>query len=112
MFQFLRNYLLPLLIGGSLSVAHADQQQMNETLVRMINQIDAMMPLVQKAEKEQPKNERFAFHFTQFEGSDGEPHNGLKEDLLEIRQALIAQINTPSVDPYHIKPLNNDFVSK
>lgn len=112
MFQIFKRFFWLLAIGTSLTVAHADQQQMNETLVRMINQIDAMMPLVQKAEKEQPKNERFAFHFTQFEGSDGERHNGLKEDLLEIRQALIAQINTPSVDPYHIKPLNNDFVSQ
>lgn len=94
------------------SFSFADQAQMNETLVRLINQIDAMMPLVQQAKKQQPKNERFQFHFDAFEGSDGEMHNGLKEDLLSIRQALISQINTPSVDPYHIKPLNNDFVGR
>jgi hypothetical protein len=112
MFQVFRNYILSLVIGASLSVAYSDQQQMNETLVRLINQIDSMMPLVQKAELQQPKGQRFEFHFSQFEGSDGERHNGLKEDLFEIRQALIDQINNPSVDPYHITALNNDFVSK
>jgi len=101
-------------IGFSLAclTAQADQAQMNEILVRLINQVDAMMPLVQQAQKQQPKNERFQFHFEAFEGSDGEMHNGLKEDLLSIREALIKQINTPSVDPYHIKPLNNDFVGR
>jgi RAQPRD family integrative conjugative element protein len=103
-------------LGGFLLIvsisALADQERMNETLVRMINQLDAMTPLIEHAKREQPQGTRFQFHFEQFEGSDGQYHNGLKEDVMAIRQALVEQINQPEVDPYHIKPLNTDFVGE
>lgn len=102
--------LLTVGLVGLGSPLFADQAQMNETLVRLVNQLDALLPLIEEAEREQPQNERFTFHFSSFEGSDGHPHNGLREDIMSMKEALIVQINQPAIDPETVAPLNNDFI--
>ncbi len=102
--------LLTVGVLGFSSQIFADQAQMNESLVRLVNQLDALLPLVDAAEREQPQNERFTFHFSSFEGSDGHPHNGLREDIMSMKEALIVQINQPAIDPETVAPLNNDFI--
>ena len=66
--QVLKNFSVVLM--GLLffcSTVHADSEQMNETLVRLVNQLDVLLPLVDEAERQQPQNERFMFHFVSFE---------------------------------------------
>ena len=107
-----RLLLLMMTLIGFSSVVWADQVQMNETLVRLVNQLDAMIPLIEQAQREQPENTRFTFQFEKFEGSDGVMHNGLKDDVLAIRQALIDQINQPMTDPDTIPPMTDDFIGR
>lgn len=106
----MKRLLLLLLIGLSFS-AHASEE-LNQTLVRVINQINSIMPLLDEAQAEIEPNTRIRLHIESFEGADGLMHAGLRTDLLEIRRALIDYINKPALEPKTIKPLALDFIGK
>lgn len=90
-------------------LAHADTT-MNETLVRIVNQLDALLPLIDQAEHEQLQNQRVMFHFSSFEGSDGDIHSGLREDVMSMKAAILAQLDQPLIEPESVTPINNDFI--
>ena len=92
--------------------SYASEEALNQTLVRVINQINAIMPLLDEAETEIEPNTRIQLHIESFEGSDGKSHPGLRNDLLVIRNALIDYINKPAIEPKTIKPLALDFIGK
>lgn len=93
-------------------VSHASEEALNQTLVRVINQINAVMPLLDEAQSEIEPNTRIQLHIESFEGADGKTHAGLRNDLLAIRNALIEYINKPAIEPKTIKPLSLDFIGK
>lgn len=84
---------------------------LNETLVRVINQLNNILPLLDEAEKAIDPTARIKLHIRAFEGADGEIHNGVRDDILSIRNSLIDYINQPPIAPQNIKPLAFDFVS-
>lgn len=84
----------------------------NETLVRVINQLNSILPLLDEAEKAIDPHARIKLHIRSFEGADGEIHHGVRDDILSIRNSLIEYINQPPIAPQKIKPLAFDFVSK
>lgn len=90
----------------------ANNPDLNETLVRIINQINAIMPLLDEAQTQINPNARIQLQIESFEDTQGQPHAGLREDLLSIRNGLIDYINQPIVAPRKIKPLELDFVRK
>ncbi|HAT9135654.1 TPA: RAQPRD family integrative conjugative element protein [Legionella pneumophila] len=90
----------------------ANNANINETLVRVINQINAIMPLLDEAQTELNPNARIQLHLKSFTDNEGQRHAGVREDLLMIRNGLIDYINQPVIAPRKIKPLNNDFVRK
>lgn len=92
--------------------SHASEEALNQTLVRVINQINAVMPLLDEAQSEIEPNTRIQLHIESFEGSDGKTQAGLRDDLLAIRNALIDYINKPAIEPKTIKPLSLDFIRK
>lgn len=92
--------------------AQASTDQMNQTMVRMINQIDALFPLIEQAAKEQDKAARVQFHFNSWVDANGVKHDGLKDNLLEIRAALVNQINQSNLTPKQIAPMNGDYVGR
>lgn len=92
--------------------AKANTEQMNETMVRMINQIDALFPLIEQAAKEQEKNARIQFHFDNWIDANGVKHDGLRENLFEIRAALINQINQSNLTPKIVAPINGDYLGR
>lgn len=92
--------------------SHASEEALNQTLVRVINQINAVMPLLDEAQSEIEPNTRIQLHIEPFEGADGKTHAGLRSDLLAIRNALIDYINKPAIEPKTIKPLSLDFIGK
>ncbi|HBD7114607.1 hypothetical protein SC943_04540 [Legionella pneumophila serogroup 1] len=92
--------------------SHASEEALNQTLVRVINQINAVMPLLDEAQSEIEPNTRIQLHIESFEGADGKTHAGLRNDLLVIRNALIDYINKPAIEPKTIKPLSLDFIGK
>jgi hypothetical protein len=90
----------------------ANNPDLNETLVRIINQINAIMPLLDEAQTQITPNARIQLHIEGFEDAKGQHHAGLREDLLSIRNGLIDYINQPIIAPRSIKPLEMDFVRK
>ena len=102
------------LLGFSVSVGQPvnPAAPMNPTLVRLINQMDAMMPLIDEAKAEQNPTARVTFHFDTWRDSAGQQHDGFRQSLLRMRQALVDQINQPSLTPAVVTPLTDDFVGR
>ncbi|MGQ3892042.1 hypothetical protein [Legionella sp. CNM-4043-24] len=107
----MKRLLLIILLGLS-SVTHASEENLNQTLVRVINQINAIMPMLDEAKREVEPNTRIQLHIETFEGANGKTHPGLRDDLLTIRNALIDYINKPAIEPKTIKPLALDFIGQ
>lgn len=105
-------FLMALILGITSWSSFANDAPLNQTLVRVINQINAIMPLLDEAQSEIEPNTRIQLHIEPFEGSDGNLHAGLRTDLLSIRNALIEYINKPAIEPKTIKPLALDFIGK
>lgn len=89
---------------------YADQAQMDATLVKMINQLEAMKPLIRQAKQEQPANPRYRIHFDRWQDLHGQWHNGLRQDIESIQHALIAAVNRPAIAPRTYTPIKGDFV--
>ena len=94
------------------SLGYSSEAQLNSTLVRVINQINATLPLLAEAQEEIEPNSRIQLHINAFEGADKKNHPGVRDDLVAIRNALIDYINKPAIEPKTVKPLAFDFVGK
>lgn len=91
--------------------ALANEEQMKETLVRIIDQLESLKPLIAEAAREQPSNPRVKVNFDRFKGADGKWHNGLRQDINNIQNALIQVVNKEGVEPRNVSPINDDFIS-
>ena len=89
---------------------YADSEQMNETLVRIIHQLQAIKPLIAKAEEEQPQNPRVNVHFDRFQDADGKWHNGLRQDVDDIEQSLKQIVNQAGIEPRRYSSMKDDFI--
>ncbi len=108
----MKRLFLMFMLNLSCFTTYASEEGLNQTLVRVINQLNAIMPLIDEAQTETEPNTRIQLHLESFEGSDGKTHPGLRNDLLIIRNALIDYINKPAIEPKTIKPLALDFIGK
>lgn len=108
----MKKILLMCCLGLVSLCAHASQPELNNILVRVINQINATLPLLDEAQDAIELNERIQLHIESFESGDGKQHPGIRGDLLTIRNALIDYINKPAIEPKTIKPLEFDFIEK
>ena len=108
----MKRILLSVLIGLVSAGVNAHNAALSQTLVRVINQINALMPLLDELKAEVEPKSRMQLQVESFEGADGQIHPGLRDDLLMIRNALIDYINKPAIEPKTIKPLALDFIGK
>ncbi len=108
----MKRFILMLIIACTTLTSHASDEALNQTLVRIINQINAITPLLDEAKEEIEPNARITLHIDAFDGADGKRHEGLRGDLLSIRNALIEYINKPVIAPKTIRPLALDFIGK
>jgi hypothetical protein len=108
----MKRFILMLMITLTTLTTHASDEALNQTLVRIINQINAITPLLDEAQEEIEPNARITLHIDAFEGADGKHHAGLRNDLMSIRNALIEYINKPAIAPKTIQPLALDFIGK
>ena len=92
--------------------AGASQAQMNETLVKMVNQLEAVKPLINQAKQEQSANPRIKIHFDSWMSVDGKTHQGLRQDIEAIQASLISAIDRKNSDPKVYQPIKGDFVGK
>tara|TARA_B110000879_G_C11169370_1_gene512797 strand:- start:1146 stop:1475 length:330 start_codon:yes stop_codon:yes gene_type:complete len=97
-------------LGFLSMVVFSNEIAMNKTLLQVINQINATLPLLEKARKEQGSGARSMIHFNKFKNADGKIVNGVREDFLEIRKALIGHINKQPIAPKKVASLAFDFI--
>ena len=108
----MKKIVIAICLYMSAFVVYATDEELNTTLVRVINQLNAVLPLLDEAEDEIEPNARIRLHIDAFEGSDGATHPGVRNDIKSIRNALIDFINKPAIEPKTVKPLACDFVGK
>ena len=93
-----------------ISTAYAGTPEMKLTLVKIVNQLQALKPLINQAKNEQTANPRYKVHFNSWVGSDGIKHSGLKNDIEEIQKALVAAIQNSDSSPREYGPIKGDYV--
>jgi RAQPRD family integrative conjugative element protein len=91
--------------------AFANEENEKMYLIQMLNQLDALKPLVIAASEEQVKNTRVKFHYTSFMNSSGKPQNGLLDDINEIEKGIHARINQTDVAPHKFDAINGDYIN-
>ena len=109
----MKKLLLLIMLTASLGItscAWATDDQMKETLVKIIEELQAIQPLIDQAAAEQPTNPRVMMHFDNWVDSSGVQHLGLKADLAAIQQALVTAVNRETIEPRVFAPLSHDFV--
>ena len=90
--------------------AIAPASQMNEEIVKIIEQLNAIKPMIHRASQFQDKRERHQVHFYSWTDKDGNKHNGLYEDLNDIKKSLEQVIDAEKYDPEFVEPIKNDYV--
>lgn len=92
--------------------ALASPEQERVYLLQLLHQIDAMQPTILEAEKTQNKTARIQFHYHAFQDASGQRHNGVWEDLQQIRFGIQAQLNSTAVEPRLLPPLDEDELAE
>jgi RAQPRD family integrative conjugative element protein len=80
-------------------------------LVQMMNQLDSMKPLLIAASKEQAKNSRVQFHYIAYRDSNGNLHNGLLEDINEIKNGIQDKLNKTEAEPRTFQAIKGDYLN-
>ncbi len=106
------NFIAGLIIYSLASASMADTAQENIYLTQILNQINAVKPLIIAASHEQPKSNRIQFHYSKYMDSSGNLHNGLLEDLIEIENGIRQKLEAIPEEPNHFKPINGDYFTR
>ncbi len=88
----------------------ATESQEKMYLIQMINQLEALKPLIIAAEKEQPRNLRLQFHYMAYHDASKKLHNGLLEDINEIEKGIQAKLNIPLSEPHRFAAIKGDYI--
>jgi RAQPRD family integrative conjugative element protein len=81
-------------------------------LLQMINQLNALQPLLLAAAAEEDKFQRVRFHYTSFKDSNGRSHNGVLEDIIELKANLHGRLVILAKQPNHFKPIIGDYAER
>ena len=92
--------------------AQADDAQMKETMVKIINQLEMIKPLIDLAEQPQSKGKRVSFHFEDWVDANGVKHNGLRGDIELIEAGVVTGVNRQAIEPRQYAPINGDYLSE
>src|SRR5262245_28075917 len=87
----------------------ASTEQENRYLIQVLNQLDAMKPLILAAKKEQSEHQRMQFHYTAWRDSHGQLHNGLLEDIQAIKAGIAEKLHAPAIEPRPVEPIQGDY---
>ena len=103
--------MLVAIVAGMCSLqAVASDTKEKIYLTQMINQLNALKPLVIAANKEQENDLRVRFHYISYRDSNGSLHNGLLEDITEIQNGIQAKLNRTINEPHHFQTIKGDYL--
>ena len=81
-------------------------------LTQILNQLNAMKPLILAAQKAQPENTRIPFHYTQYRDNQGQKHQGLLEDIQAIKAGIQQKLHDFNAEPRIFAPIKGDYLSQ
>lgn len=85
-------------IAATTNQVFADADGERETLARLVHEIEALAPLVAKAEAQAEPDARIRFRY-----------EWLREDLERVRAGIQAHIDAPRAEPRKVEPLRGDY---
>lgn len=88
----------------------ADENHEKIYLTQMLNQLNALKPLIFSAAHEQDKQARIEFHYTEYHDSNGIQHNGLLEDINNIEGGIRAKLNQQYHEPRYFPAIKGDYI--
>lgn len=88
--------LLATATAATQAIADADGER--EALARLTHEIDALAPLVAKAEAQAKPDARIRFRY-----------EWLRQDLERVRTGIQAHIDAPRAEPRKVEPLRGDY---
>jgi RAQPRD family integrative conjugative element protein len=93
------------------SFQSSSSEQERIYLIQLLNQINAMLPTIQAAKKQQLPNTRIKFHYTQYRDANGQIHNGILEDVQAIKRGIEEKLNGTSIEPRSVQPIHGDYLN-
>ena len=108
--MIIKNYLvIGLLLSLFSTSIMASNEQEKIYLTQIINQLDALRPLILAADKEQDQNNRIKFHYFTYRDSNENPHNGLLEDVIAIKKGIQERLNQSTPEPRNFQKIKGDY---
>jgi RAQPRD family integrative conjugative element protein len=90
--------------------AHASEHQERIYLMQIVNQLNAIKPLIIAASLQQPKTNRVQFHYSHYLDEHHKKHNGLTEDLNQIEMSIQNKLNHIPIEPSVLPPIKGDYI--
>jgi RAQPRD family integrative conjugative element protein len=106
--------IIAILISLSTLKVMASESQEKIYLTQIVNQLDAIRPLIIAANQEQEKYEKYTrtkFHYLSYRDVSGVRHNGLLEDVNAIKKGIQAKLNQTVSEPRHFQKINGDYIN-
>lgn len=108
--SILKTSLIVILSTSLFTQTFADQSQMDQTLVQVVQQLQQLKPLIAEAAAEEPADMRASVHFSSFTGPDGQTQSGVMDDLTALQSGIEQIINQQQIDPRIYTPISGDYV--
>jgi len=90
--------LLVITLGLTSLNALADSDGERAALARLIHELEALTPLINKASAQAEPDIRIRFQY-----------DWLRQDLMRIRTGIAEHINAPRAEPRKVPPLKGDY---
>lgn len=106
--------IITLCIATLLSLASissfAGEREERAYLIQILNQLEAIQPLIIAAKKEQLNNKRVQFHYVKYRDTQDQIHNGLLEDIQAIKKGVEEKLNQIDIEPRAVAPIKGDYI--
>jgi RAQPRD family integrative conjugative element protein len=96
----LKTLLVMGLSASLMSTVYADTENEHALLAEVIQQINALTPLINQAQAQADPNARVVFNYAQ-----------LRSDLQLIKDGINQPLTSTALEPRQIAPLSGDYVS-
>lgn len=110
--RFLLITILSMSIAQAQTLANVSAEQEHIYLVQLMNQLNALVPVIRSTQKAQPKNQRVSFHYSAWLDGKGQKHNGLLEDIQAIKKGVAEKLNTVAIEPRFVAPIQGDYLDQ
>ncbi len=89
----------------------ATEQAERIYLTQLVNQLDAMKPLIIAASKQQPKMDRVLFRYVAYRDANQTWHPGLLDQINHIQQSIQFKLDHALSEPALLPSMQGDYIT-